>query len=285
MSIINKHKIAILLATYNSSKYLTQQIQSIITQSYTNWTLYIRDDGSDDTTISIIEKYTQLFKNIIFLTDVVKHRGVKDNFGWLMEQVESEYYMFCDHDDVWLPQKIELSMMKMAEYQNVRQDKAIIVHTDLTVVNERLEVIYPSFWKFRHITPQSTSFRYHCACNNVTGCTMLFNKLARDLSLPIPVEASLHDSWIALVVAFHKGIITYIEEPLILYRQHATNIIGTRKIPLIRYHLYNIKEVISNNRRRYKAICCLKKVSLLFFICNKLYYYICTHIIILGAKR
>jgi Glycosyltransferases involved in cell wall biogenesis len=147
-------KLAILLATYNSEKYLKVQIDSILAQSFSDFTLYIRDDGSTDSTISIIDEYLKLFPNIIFLKDNQKNRLSLGSFMWMLENVNADYYMFSDHDDYWLENKVELTLNKMLAVESVGSKKPVIIHTDLKVVDTNLNEIAPSFWKYSKIDPK-----------------------------------------------------------------------------------------------------------------------------------
>jgi rhamnosyltransferase len=262
------------LTTFNSDKYLKELIDSIICQTYQDWALYVRDDGSSDCTVEVIKEYCQLNSNKVFLIqDEIANRGPKGGFMYLMEQVESDYYMFCDHDDVWMPGKIEATLSKMVEHKEFNNIKPILVHTDLIVVDESLNTLNPSFWKFSHASPKNKSFVFHCAYNNITGCTMLFNRLTRDLSLPAPKEIYLHDKWVALVVSFHRGIIDYVKESTILYRQHTNNALGARKIPSFARQLCNLKDIMQRNKNQYKAICHLQKKTYAWFLINKSFYF------------
>ena len=272
---MEKIDVSILLTTYNSSKYLNQQIDSLINQTYKNWTLYIRDDGSTDNTLEIINEFCTSYSNIRLIFDEQGNVGPKDSFVLLMQKIESEYYMFCDHDDVWLPEKIQICLDQILECEKNTGRKPIIVHTDLIVVNENLEKLYPSFWKFSHSSPQlSNSFSFHCAYNNVTGCTMLFNRYARDISLPVPKEAFMHDSWVAFAVIVNKGLIFNVEKTTILYRQHRDNTLGARKNPSFFSQLRDINRILKKNKNQYKAICSIKKISFFYFLLNKLHFYL-----------
>ena len=107
-------KIDILLATYNGEKYLQEQIESILNQTYTDFRLLISDDASTDNTIKIIEEYAKKDKRI--LTFVQKENlGVIKNFEFLLNKVENEYFMFSDQDDIWMKEKIEKSLAKIEE--------------------------------------------------------------------------------------------------------------------------------------------------------------------------
>ena len=113
--------IAILLSTYNGEAYLEAQLLSIISQTNTNWKLFIRDDGSIDKTHEIIKKYTAKFPNLIILiTDEYGNLRSARSFMQLLQISQASYYMFCDQDDVWLPFKIQNSLNKMTELEKRR---------------------------------------------------------------------------------------------------------------------------------------------------------------------
>ena len=104
-----EEKVDVLLATYNGEKYLKEQIDSILNQTYQNINLIISDDNSNDSTRKILEEYKKIDNRIkIYLQD--KNLGYIKNFEFLLTKVESNYYMLSDQDDVWLPEKIEKSM-------------------------------------------------------------------------------------------------------------------------------------------------------------------------------
>ena len=131
----------------------------------------------------------------------------------LMEKVEADYYMFSDQDDEWLPEKILVTMKKMMEEENEAPEKPVIVHTDLLVVDSDLKEIAPSLWEMFRISPRILCnldmLGGHCL---VTGCTMMFNKAVRDLSIPMPEAAIMHDVWMALVTFKNGGRIGFPNE-------------------------------------------------------------------------
>ncbi len=222
--IISPTSLSILLATYNGGKYISKQLDSLINQSYKDWTLYIHDDGSTDDTVSIIRYYTEKFKNIILIVDDKKNLGSAQNFKHLLSIVESDIYMFCDQDDIWLPNKIEKSVNTLTKaYKSNPQP--IIVHTDLTMINQNDKVLEPSLWTFFKIRPEILKHRNYVLCScYMTGCTMCFNKEAKKYLLSIPNEFKLHDQWMAIEAAFSNASIISIAEPTILYRQHNSNV-------------------------------------------------------------
>jgi glycosyltransferase involved in cell wall biosynthesis len=242
--------ISILLSTYNGNKYLKEQIDSIINQSVSDWRLYIRDDGSTDNTVKIINEYCERYQDKIEnVTDNSENLGADKSFMLMLSKIDSDYLMFCDQDDVWLPFKIEKTMQKMNEIEKEYINKPIVIFTDLTIVDENLNTISASMWKFSKINPEySKNIYYHSVSSSVSGCTMLMNKKVKEYVLPYPDEALMHDWWIALHVAYY-GIVDYISEQTILYRQHGKNRIGAENSGKNHYlnRLLKIGIVINEN--------------------------------------
>jgi len=222
--------IDILLATYNGWKYLREQIDSILAQSCQDWQLLIRDDGSDDDTLSIIKDYVGRYPDRIKLVeDNNGHLGTSLNFQRLLENSVSEYIMFSDQDDVWLPQKIEATLNLMEATEEEYPNKPILVHTDLRVVDSQLKTIAKSMWQYQGTSPETGNDLNKVVLQNVvTGCTIMINRKAKAVSLPIPKEAVMHDWWIAISVAKH-GKIVYVSDQLVLHRQHPNNTVGAKK--------------------------------------------------------
>ena len=237
----NNYNIAVLLATYNGGKYIREQLNSLFQQSCDQFHLYVRDDGSSDDTMKIVEEFRQKYSNrITILEDSQKHRGAAKSFMYLLENVDSEYYMFCDQDDIWLPEKIEKTFARMKEVETADAGKAaghrtaaknvpVLVATDLRVVDEHLSPIKESFNEDLKIDV----FRKHpeliCVRHVVTGCTMMFNRAAKSASLPMSSRATMHDEWVALCVHFKDGIISILDDATILYRQHTSNTLGAEQ--------------------------------------------------------
>ena len=233
------HQIAILLATYNGAKYIREQLDSLFQQSCDDFHLYIRDDGSKDDTLKIVEEYRQKFSDrITVLEDSQKHKGAAKSFMTLLQVVDSDYYMFCDQDDIWLPNKVESTFARMKEIEGTAQNAGtanavgnapVLVATDLKVVDEQLSPIKDSF----NADLKIDVFRKHpeliCVRHVVTGCTMLFNRAAKEASLPMSPRATMHDEWVALSVHFKGGIISILDEATILYRQHTSNTLGAEQ--------------------------------------------------------
>lgn len=224
--------IAVLLCTYNGEKYLTQQLDSLLNQTFKDFIIYVHDDGSTDHTNIILHQYKKAYTNkFIILEDNKKNRGAKDSFMWLLNKVSADYYMFCDQDDIWLNTKIEDTYYRMLEVENSHKNKPVVIHTDLTLVDKNLNVIFPSFWKYANMNVDiSKKFKYLCLGNVVTGCTMMLNNLAKNISLlQTNGHVPLHDYWVALMTAKH-GVVENLKKQTILYRQHEYNVVGCGKL-------------------------------------------------------
>jgi glycosyltransferase involved in cell wall biosynthesis len=276
--------INILLSTFQSERYLVQLIDSILNQSYKEWKLIVRDDGSTDNTNLILYNYQNDYpEKIIVLADIAGNIGTVKSFEHLLAySSEADYIMFCDHDDIWLSDKIKISIEKMGEMEKANPHCPILVHTDLTVVDMKGEVIHSSFWNLSKLDPQLlTNFNYLAVCNGVTGCTIIINKKSREVCLPISENARMHDSWIALCVSKY-GKIGYISEPTILYRQHLSNQIGAKEgRSLFRYiqsKLQNLKKTIRYNKMQLAMVRDLKHTNLFKYFIFKLIYFLKTRI-------
>lgn len=248
-------KISICMATYNGEKYLKQQIDSILAQSSKEWELLIRDDGSHDNTVSIIKNYTGKYPDKIrMISDDARHLGSSMNFGRLLEYSNAEYIMFSDQDDVWLPNKIQLTLEAMKEAEQVYLDKPLLVHTDLKVVDANLNIIADSIWIYQKLFPEiGDNLNTIMARNVVAGCAMMINSKAKAVSTPIPKEAAMYDWWIAINVAKY-GKIVPVSIASILYRQHSDNVIGVQQMSIFRLlkKLCNSKQLISAQYRMIK---------------------------------
>lgn len=220
--------IDVLLATYNGEKYVKEQIESILNQTYKEINLIISDDCSTDNTREILKEYERQDKRVkLFFQE--NNLGYVKNFEFLLGKVENDIYMLSDQDDVWLPEKVEKS------YNCLKENDADLAFGDLEVVSENLNTINPSFCDYmklsRKIKKCSNSYEMNYLYNCVTGCTVIAKSKWNEKILPIPADSKYlaHDHWIALMIGI-KGKVVFMPEKLIKYRQHGNNQIGTEKI-------------------------------------------------------
>lgn len=228
-------KILILLSTYNGEKYLKAQLDSLFLQSYQDFKLLVRDDGSTDRTLEILKSYD------IKLLSSHKNLGVKKSFETLLkyacENSDAKYFMFCDQDDVWNNDKIELTLQKMYEMEELSEKSPLLVHTDLEVVDENLHTINSSFIKLQNLDENKNKLNNLLLQNTITGCTVMINRDLAKMCLPIFSNAIVHDWWIGLVASYF-GKIGYLSKSTIKYRQHTQNSIGAKS--------FNISFVLKN---------------------------------------
>jgi len=237
--------ISILMAAYNGEKHISRQIESLLEQTYRDFKLYIRDDRSTDNTFTIIKEYAEKYPGIFFIEqNEVNTGGTKKNFLGMMIDHKNDYLMLCDQDDVWKPDKIETSLKLIKEVEKEHGSSTpVLVHTDLTVVNDDLGVISSSYAKMSNKDFNKTSLNYVVALNNVGGCTAIYNRALADLLTAVPESFVMHDWWLSLTAAVY-GKIGSLGESTILYRQHAGNEKGAKKVlspGYIYYVLTNLK--------------------------------------------
>ena len=224
--------IDILLATFNGEAFLAEQIESLLAQSFTDWRLLVRDDGSSDESTAIVRRYVSQYPGrVLLIEDQDTGLGAAGNFARLMEHSRAPYVMLCDQDDVWLPHKIERMLAAIRELEaESAAELPLLVCSDLTVVDRDLKVMQPSFWWYMLIDPVSgSSVNRLMGQNMVTGCASICNRRLVELTLPIPAEALMHDWWMALVAAA-LGELRCLPEALVLYRQHGKNTLGAKNL-------------------------------------------------------
>jgi glycosyltransferase involved in cell wall biosynthesis len=217
----------VLLSAYNGARYIAEQIESIRSQSYTDWKLVIRDDGSTDDTPGIIEQFCGRDKRISLLDHDDRNIGPTASFGRLLTHAYHEgarFVFLSDQDDVWLPDKMQQQMTLLSTVGR-EGTRGVLVHSDLILVDENLKKLHQSFSEFQRSTynsndPLSTLLIH----NAVVGCTIAMNRPVLEFSLPIP-SSSPHDWWLA-VCAAASGFIVRTANPTVLYRQHSANVVG-----------------------------------------------------------
>lgn len=219
--------VQILLATYNGARFLREQLDSLFSQTYQDFTILVRDDGSTDGTLEIIERYRQQFpEKITLLTDNLKNVGATQNFGILLENASADYIFFCDQDDVWLEQKLEISVEKLKTLENGDASVPCMVYSDMKAINAEGIITADSVWQQLKLHPDYFTLNRLLIQNIPHGCTMGINQAMLNLASPLPPAAILHDHWIALLAAACGKYYAF-RQPLLLLRNHSQNV--TRK--------------------------------------------------------
>ena len=228
-------KIIILMATYNGENFIEEQLDSVLDQSFTDFSLFAGDDGSTDGTRKILERYKEKLSDRVNLFYNEYPVGVRKNFLNLLSSAldKAEYFMFCDQDDVWDKDKIKLTLKTMKVMEKRYGKKTpLLVYTDLSICDEKLTVISPSMRKASGFDNINSLARLLVE-NKVTGNTVMINSALARLALRTPVEElaqniEVHDRYLALL-ACCTGRTAYIDIPLVSYIQHSKNLLGAKK--------------------------------------------------------
>ena len=241
-------QVEILLSTFNGEQYLSVQIDSLLAQSYINWCLVVRDDGSTDGTLNLINQYVASYPDKIkLLEDELGNLGASQPYSRLLNNSKAPYVALCDQDDYWIPEKLTMQMERMLYEENESgKDYSVLINTDLKVGDHELNVISESLWKYQNINPEkNASLRCLLVQNHITGCTCLINRALVKSVLPIAERAIMHDWWMALIAAA-SGKVVNMNTSTVLYRQHKRNTIGA-----IRWSLfYVLRSLFSASQHR-----------------------------------
>jgi glycosyltransferase involved in cell wall biosynthesis len=250
----------ILLATFHGAAFLPAQLDSLLAQTFQDFRIVVRDDGSTDGTLAVLERYAGAHPGRIeILPPDGKRLGASGSFARLLAESRAPYLMFCDQDDVWLPDKVAVTLSAMRDVERVHGTQTpILVNTDLKVVDEQLRVIDESLWHYQRIHPERLKQLSRVLVQNfATGCTVMINRALADLASPIPAQAMMHDWWLALV-ATRFGQTAPLRTPTVLYRQHGRNDIGARRWTF----LVGVQNFLLYRERRQAAIAEQEKVYL-----------------------
>ncbi|PCS00103.1 glycosyltransferase family 2 protein [Lactococcus fujiensis] len=217
-------KINVCLSTYNGEAFLSEQIKSILNQTYPDFTLLIRDDGSTDRTVELIKSYQAKDKRIEFINEEdIKNIGAPRSFYELVRYEQADFYFFSDQDDVWKADKISLFI---SEAQQQNNSKPITYYSNFTTVNEELRTIR----QLAYPDKEQVTLEQNLVGNKIIGCSIMINNaLARIWELyDFDIDSSYHDSYLVLM-ALSMGKLVFINNSTILYRQHSHNLIGDKK--------------------------------------------------------
>lgn len=219
-----EEKVDILLATYNTNiEYLKQQIESIINQTYKNFRLLISDDASSNDEIKkILENYQKKDSRIcVYIQE--KNLGFNKNFEFLLKKATAPFIMFSDHDDIWYPEKIKKSVKK------IKEENVDLVYVNSNQINEKGEIIRNDYFKYKNVPLIKGKSKLAISRCIGIGCSQIITKEVRDKMIPFKENVIAHD-WLAAFIANEGKGITYIEEPLLGYRLHNSNVFGGRSL-------------------------------------------------------
>lgn len=227
--------ISVALATYNGSKYLDAQIQSILNQTYTDFELVIIDDCSTDNTFELLKNYKdsriKLFQND-------KNLGFRKNFEKIIQNCSGEYIAFCDQDDVWFSEHLQILL------DNIKDN--FYIGGNSLLVNENLEESKVTMLQSLGVDfiPQNQEewFKFLLFSNVFQGTASLVQTDFVKSLLPFSDNIKFHDHWLAINAAI-KNKAVYINQPLLKYRQHGNNVTYNKKFNVLnRIKLYFVSK-------------------------------------------
>ncbi len=219
----SKPLLSIAMTTYNGEQFLRQQIDSILNQSYQDFELIICDDRSTDKTLNIIHTYMDRNPNIKLYKNA-QRLGLVKNFEKAITLCNQNYIALADQDDIWEKNKLEILMSEIKQIEEADNNTPIMIHSDLRMINDENKTIKKSYFNFRSYTLTDTKNLSHILgpCG-VMGNTILINRSLKKHILPFPDDLIVHDYWIALINEIY-GIRVTIDQPLVNYRIHETNL-------------------------------------------------------------
>ena len=224
-------KVSVALAAYNGEKYLREQLDSILNQDFKDFTLYISDDGSSDGTLKILDEYAAKDSRVKLFPKHEPNESACRHFLYMLENIQSDLYLFCDQDDVWTGNHIGSFVEKYKALSDDEKNLPVLIHSDLKIVDSSLNEISPSLFEYSHL-PKNPDRRFYFQLNNVTGCACMINNELKNYALKNTAmldenlsKVLMHDHFFATIAAeFGKKI--FIPESTVLYRQHGTNVCG-----------------------------------------------------------
>ncbi|MBR3163410.1 MAG: glycosyltransferase [Clostridia bacterium] len=214
----------ILLPTYNTNeKYLREQLDSLINQTYNNIKIYISDDCS---TVKHVLEVLEEFQNKDSRIVVFKQKqnlGYNSNFEFLLKQSTAEYVMFCDHDDIWHEDKVKKSLEK------IKDANCGLVYANCRQIDENGNLIKNDYFKNKNIPLIKGTSNLAISRYAGLGCSQIITKEVKDKMIPFREGVMAHD-WLAGFIANEQNGIDYIYEELFDYRLHTNNVFGGRNL-------------------------------------------------------
>ncbi len=225
--------VSILMGTFNGERYIKQQLDSIFSQTYKNWVLYVSDDGSTDNTLNIIRDFKDSLPDgkIILLNGPGK--GFSANFLNLLRNnsINSPYYAFSDQDDIWLDKKLEVSLKHVSRLESLG-NKQVLYGGRTTLINNQLEIL-----GFSPLFKKNFSFNNALIQSFSGGNTMFFNHALKELIERLPPEINIvsHDWFLYILCSGVGGKIYYDPISFTHYRQHDGNLVGSNNGLISKY--------------------------------------------------
>lgn len=219
---VDPGRVAVLMATCNGAAFVDEQLRSVLWQSHPFIDVWVSDDGSTDTTPQILADWATRWHKGLFIRLDGPRKGFAENFRKLIcqDEIEADYFAFCDQDDLWEPEKLERALDWM---RGQDQSLPLLFCSRTCNVSERGDDIGRS-----PLFRRAPSFQNALVQSLAGGNTMVFNRAARDVLARASRRASFvsHDWWTYLLVTGSGGLVEYSPVPLVRYRQHGRNQVG-----------------------------------------------------------
>ncbi len=219
-------QVEVVLPTYNGVAFLEAQLATIHHQTLRPVRVLVRDDGSSDGTLALIQSLQQHYGTWLQLIPSESNLGCQANMNALLQASVAPYVALADQDDLWWPDKLECSLVRLKRLETIHgPEMPLLVHSDLELVSHLAVPLGVTYLQRQRLDPSRTNLDDLTLTNVVTGCTVLCNRALLNCALPIPEQALMHDWWLALVASL-TGQIDYLDRPTVFYRQHASNVLG-----------------------------------------------------------
>lgn len=211
---MNYPLISIALCTYNGEKYLSEQLDSIIDQTYKNIEIIAVDDCSSDSTLTILQEYALKHSFIkVFCNN--ENKGYSKNFEYAVSLCKGDYIAISDQDDIWISDKLESLLNKISTNNN------LLVHSISSLIDEKGNSLNKTTFDKRSNNYDSVDPRILTLFNIFLGHSMLFKKELVEIAFPIP-QHSTYDAWLGFV-ATNKNSVCVLKKVTTLFRQHNSN--------------------------------------------------------------
>ena len=247
-------KVLVLMATYNGEKYIEQQLESLFAQADVEVSLLVRDDGSTDSTLEILDRWSKTHR-VTWYAD--GHLGAKYGFLQLVgKALESDttYFAFCDQDDFWYPDKLQTALSHL---QTAQPGKPALYYCGQTLVDAELKPLSVHKLNAKRTLPARFVF------GDIAGCTGVFNRaLAEAVAAYKPEYMRMHDLWVMKVCCAIGGQVFVDPEPHIAYRQHGSNVEGlsnslrSKVNRFFRYYRHDITAHMAQLKKGYDGRLC-----------------------------
>lgn len=208
--------VTVLMSTYNGEKYLNEQTQSLISQKNVDINILVRDDSSSDATRDILESCQN--NGILKWYKGENLKSARSFLNLVKNAPDSDYYAFCDQDDVWYPDKLEKAVTKL---DSLPPEVPALYCANYQLTDAKLNPLPDN----GHVS--TTKFNESIVTSNCTGCTTVFNrKLKEFLQIGVPNTVVMHDDWAHKVCLAVGGCVIYDSDRVLMHRQHGSNVDG-----------------------------------------------------------